>query len=112
MSVSTPNVIDLITYNESLGTLFLIMVENRSWSNFEDQMESEILDKLNYYIAVIDSRALFQKYPDADGAKQSIQLNCLFQPPKEAIGFFDKISSALQEKNIEFIWRFLPDEGL
>lgn len=68
MSIDQTNVVDLIRIDRETGYVVLSVVDHLDWSS--EQTESHLLllqDKLNMYLAFLESGEIYESYPQYEG---------------------------------------------
>ena len=99
MSVLDPDTIDIISTDKQ-GRVVLTIADHLSWN---DQEHLQVLQKkLNAYLAFIESREVYQKYPDAKGRPILLKVSCTFQPNGEGMDFFTKVKEIIEKAGFEF----------
>lgn len=64
MSVENPNVIDIIHTDKDGGHVTLTVTDHLEWGDGEHLLKLQ--DKLNKYLAFVESGEIFEKYPGAE----------------------------------------------
>jgi hypothetical protein len=103
MSVEEPGVIDIIASEEEGSDVMLIVTDHLGWGDREHLMKLQ--DKLNSYLAFIESGEIFEKYPKAKAKKIKLDVVCKFCPDEEGKKFFQLCREAIAKAGYEFSYR-------
>jgi hypothetical protein len=94
--VQNPAVIDLVAHDPSCDEVVLAMYEERAWDGSEDRL-FELQEKFNTYLSFALDGEMSESYPQYQGKKIRIQLNCFYSPDTAAFEFLDQVKAALPE---------------
>ena len=94
MSVEQVDRIDCISTDSVSGEVVLTISDHLPWGDHEHL--HLLQDKLNTYLAFIESDELLQKYPGADGRQVVIEVVGQYPLDGCAAGFFDKARAVIQ----------------
>jgi hypothetical protein len=103
MSIDQANVIDLITSDKESGLITLIISDGLSWE--DEQHLQKLQDKLNSYLAFVQSGDLYKKYPDAQGKRVRIELICRLAPNEMGKEFLQLCAEAIMDAGYQFNYR-------
>ena len=104
MSVCDTKVVDAIGVEDASGKVILTVSDHLEWNEGHLPL---LQDKLNTYIAFIESGELLVAYPDAKGRQPVIDVVCQHEPNHDAETFFIQVRSALEAADVEFRHRVL-----
>ncbi|MBK7684864.1 MAG: hypothetical protein KA388_06280 [Rhodocyclaceae bacterium] len=99
MTVEQPTEIDLIGIDNATGAVHLTVADHLEWNR--DHMIT-LQEKLNAYLAFIESGEIFSTYPYASEREILINLVLKYRPNDEAIVFLTKISVAINNSGFAF----------
>ena len=103
MAVEHSDIIDMVSVEDSTGTLCLSMIEPRAWEPASlDGRIAEIEAKVNQYLHYLASGQAWKDHPTAKAAKKRIELFCRNQPPVEMDSTFRAIEEQLAAQHIGF----------
>jgi uncharacterized protein DUF6572 len=103
MSVDQSKIIDLIGVEKESGDVLLTISDHLDWS--DTRTHQRILqDKLNTYLAFIESGEIFQSYPDSKNRRAAINLALKYEPDDEGRNFLNKARVAIEAAG--FIFRY------
>ncbi|MFG6205923.1 DUF6572 domain-containing protein [Pseudomonas retamae] len=108
MSISETKVVDIIALLEwEPDTVVLVITDHLEWGDRVQQGEHLLLlqEKINTYIAFIESDELLESYPSAKGKKPKIRINGLYELPEQAEAFITRVTEILRGVGIaiEFV---------
>jgi hypothetical protein len=78
----------------------LTVSDHLKWSDAEHVFVLQ--EKLNAYIAFIESGQIESDYPGSVGRKRGICVMAKYEPSNDACEFFEKVRGALAEVGIDF----------
>ena len=104
MSVWDTKVVDFIGVEDASGKVILTVSDHLEWGEGHLPL---LQDKLNTYIAFIESGELLAAYPDAKGRQPVIDVVCKHEPDHDAETFFTQVSSVFEAADVEFRYRVL-----
>ena len=101
MSVEERKVIDAIGIRKSDGRAVLTITDHLPW--LPDNEHLRILqDKLNDYLAFIESGEVYGTYPQAHGREIEIQVIHKYPPIDDAIPFLERVGKAIRAAGFHF----------
>lgn len=108
MSISETKVVDIIALPEwEPDTVVLVITDHLEWGDRVQLGEHLLLlqEKINTYIAFIESDELLESYPPAKGKKPKIRINGLYELPEQAEAFITRVTEILRGVGIaiEFV---------
>lgn len=115
MSIAETKVIDIIAIPEwEPDSVVLVITDHLEWEDEAQQGEHLLLlqEKINTYIAFIESGELLESYPPAKGKSPKIRVNGLYQLPEQGEIFIDRVTEVLKEAGIGFEFVLKADEAI
>lgn len=108
MSITESKVVDIIAIPEwEPDNVVLVISDHLEWGDKPQQGEHLLLlqEKINTYIAFIESGELLESYPPAKGKNPKIRINGLYELPKQGESFIDRVTEILKGVGIgmEFV---------
>ena len=100
MSIEDTQVIDFISKDPKSDEVVLTATDHLEWGESEHLMNLQ--DKLNAYLAFIESGEIFESNPDAKGKKLKIDLVCKYPPDEEGRKFLDLCGEAVENAGFGF----------
>jgi hypothetical protein len=94
MSIEDTKVVDFISTEQDGQSVVLSISDHLEWG--EDEHLLLLQEKLNTYLAFIESGAIFESYPDAEGKKIKINVICQYQPDINGLKFIRKCGEIVQ----------------
>ena len=110
-SVENPNVVDLIKVDPASGQFVLVMIERREWDNGPQQF-SQIEEKINRYMGYVLDGHLTTHYPQYEGKRVQIHLNCAEAPSGKAEAFVTAAQRAIRAHGLEFVVNVTPTHAV
>lgn len=108
MGLEDPTTIDVVSESAD-GEIGLIMTETRRWDGSPERSK-ELQDKLNTYVAFVESGRLVEEYPEAQGRAVRIQLDTLEEPDAQTRTILEHVERRLAEESIRFVVERYPQE--
>jgi len=100
MAVDQPKVIDIIS-NDKDGNTILTISDHLDWS--ETQQHLLVLqDKINGYLAFVESGEIYEKFPDTRNRRIRIEIVFQHKPDSEAFLFLSKAKSVVENAGLGF----------
>lgn len=115
MSITETKVVDIIAVPEwEPDSVVLVITDHLQWGDKAQQGEHLLLlqEKINTYIAFIESGELLESYPPATGKKPKIRINGLYEQPQQAEVFIDRVTEVLKEASIGFEFMLNVDSAI
>jgi hypothetical protein len=94
MSIDQPTTIDAIELDKKTGALHLRIVDHLPW-DFDHLIKLQ--DKINRYLAYIESGEIFSAYPDAAEWELVIDLMLTYRPNEQASAFLQQAAAAIED---------------
>ena len=99
MSIVETNVVDIIAVPEwEPDNVVLVITDHLEWGNKAQQGEHLLLlqEKINTYVAFIESGELLESYPPSKGKDPKIRINGLYELPEQGEFFIDCVTEILK----------------
>jgi hypothetical protein len=107
MAVDQPKVIDFISRNKK-DEIVLTISDHLDWDDTQAHLVI-LQDKINSYLAFLESGEIYEKYPDAKGRRQRIEITFKYAPNQLAYSFLTKATPIIEEAGFSFGFKvFLP----
>ncbi|MBV4484510.1 hypothetical protein HU727_002770 [Pseudomonas sp. SWRI153] len=108
MSIIETKVVDITAVLEwEPDNVVLVITDHLEWGDKAQQGEHLLLlqEKINTYIAFIESGELLESYAPAKGKKPKIRINGLYELPEQGEIFIDRVTEVLRGVGIgmEFV---------
>lgn len=101
MSVDQPRAIDFLGVSKADGNCVLVISDHREWNSWEHLLALQ--EKVNNYLAFIESGEIFAARPDARGCAIEISIRCQFLPESEDDWRFLQLArNAIQSAGFRF----------
>lgn len=110
MSVTDPNVVDVIGVEVATGAVVLTISDHLDWED-PRRHELQLQDKLNTYLAFIESGEMVESYPDARGRAPVISVVMRVSPVESGELFLRKVEEAIRAAGIGFRSSVLENEA-
>ena len=95
MSVDNSQVVDAIGTEKDGTGVTLTITDHLEWGNGEHLLKLQ--DKLNKYLAFIESGEIYDSYPSAKGKKIQISVVCKYDPDIEGYAFLEKCKKQIEQ---------------
>lgn len=105
MTIEQPDLVDFILV-EPEGDTVLTISDHLPWDD-EKQHLLRLQEKLNAYVRFIESREIYQKWPDAAGKPILIEVVLKHPVPAKSLWFFEKATAAIMGAGYKFRVRAL-----
>ncbi|PYY83120.1 hypothetical protein DNK59_20595 [Pseudomonas sp. TKO26] len=105
MSITNPKVIDFwVRSKEEPNNLLLVMTDHLEWGDKAAQGEHLLMlqEKINAYIAFIESGEIYTEIPGAYGKYPIIRVVGLYELPEQAEYFMARVTETLNDVGIGF----------
>jgi hypothetical protein len=104
MAVDDPTSIDFVSTKD--GVVTLSVADHLDWTD-EHAHLSRLQEKLNTYVAFIDSGELVDKFPEAADHSPLIEVHFVHPPTAAAKDFLLKATSTIHSEGISFSYETL-----
>ena len=102
MTVSDPQVIDIVSTSSDGQECVLRIVDHLPWGEPEHLLSLQ--DKINSYLAFLESGEVQTEYPEAEGKRCHILVVCMNEPDELAVDFLRIAGDAVRGAGFEFSW--------
>ncbi len=97
--IEDTSVVDVVGHDPTTDEYVLYMVETRAWG--ADPLQgAQLREKINAYAGFILDGSLTRHYPQTDGAKLRIQLDCPEAPVGEYTDITDRAATELDKLGV------------
>ena len=104
MTVQEEGVIDAIGLEPTTDSVVLTISDHLEWDDANEHLLT-LQNKINRYLAFIESGELVEKYADAKGRSVRIEIMCKYKPSEVALRFLSKAESSVRDAGFAFGWR-------
>lgn len=109
MGIDHPKVVDFCGISQADGCCLLVIADDRKWNDWEHLLALE--EKLNNYLAFIESGEIYTARPEARGLAIEISIRCKFGPEGEDdFSFLRLARNAIEEAGFRF--SVVSEEGM
>ncbi len=105
--VENSKVIDLISVDAVTDTVVLTMIERRPWGA-SDQQFQQIEEKINRYMGYVLDGFLVEHYPQHEGKRVQMRLECAEEPHGDAVMFVKAAARAASDHGLELVVAVKP----
>jgi len=105
--VENPKVVDLIGVDPVSDKVVLTMIERRPWGADQRQFQ-QIEEKINRYMGYALDGFLAEHYPQYEGKRVQIRLECAEEPHGEAVLFVQAAARAASDHGLELVVAVAP----
>jgi hypothetical protein len=101
MTVEQSRVIDIISIDRKIGHVVLTVSDHLDWGDVSHHMRI-LQEKLNYYLAFVESGEILQSYPNAKGRRVVIEIAFKHSPVPEARKLLQTIGRIVEGAGFDF----------
>lgn len=106
MAVDQPKTIDIVSKDND--GFVLTICDHLDWNNTQEHL-TILQDKINTYLAFLESGEIYENYPDAKGRPLQIEIMFNYRPNLEADAFLLKVKLIIEDAGFTFRFdRLLP----
>jgi len=105
--VENAKIIDLITVDPATEKVVLVMIERRPWQASPQQL-AQIEEKINRYLGYVLDGFLAEQYPQYEGRRVTLRLDCAEPPHGEAVDFLRAAAHAIGKEGLELVVNVAP----
>ena len=109
MGLEQTNQVDHIGINKETGNVVLSLFDEFDWQNEGEHLQL-LQDKLNTYLAYVESGQLFEENPQLRNKPVDIFVYGRFPFAEEGAKFLGLASQTISEAGCGFKWSHVPDE--
>ena len=103
MSVEESQLIDIVSTAKDGSSVTLTATDHLEWGDKEHLMM--IQEKLNSYLAFVESGEIYGSYPNAKGKEIKIDIICKFHPDEEGVKFLGLCQEAIDNAGFPFSYK-------
>ncbi len=107
MSVDQPDVIDVISFDPLAQETVLTISDHLDWSDTARHQEL-LQQKLNAYLAFVESGEILAKYPDAERGRISFRIVLKYRPDNEGSLFLKRAQEVVESAGFAWSINYLP----
>lgn len=108
MSVDQPKIIDFLGIDKDSGEVVLTISDHLEWNNSRDH-QVILQDKINWYLAFIESGEIFESYSDSKGRPVVIQVIFKFKPDPEGRQFLARAKEVIESAGFTLRYELLAE---
>jgi hypothetical protein len=101
MSVEQSKVVDFIGVDNETGGVVLTISDHLDWTNSQNH-QAIFQDKINAYLAFVESGEILQRYPDAKGKPVALEVVFKFKPDISGLQFLAKVREVIESAGFAF----------
>lgn len=105
-----PQIVDLITPDESTGEVVLVMLEERAWNSVPDHLR-QVEAKFNAYLEYVLGGHFVKQYPQYEGRAVRLQIDCAENPHAKDSGFFTAMSNFAAGEGLRLVVSVIQKDG-
>ncbi len=105
MSVERFGLVDIVTIDQA-GCVILSVSDHLDWSNSLEHQQI-LQEKLNRYLAFVESGEILEAYPNAKGRPVSFDVVLKFRPDHEGEEFLSRAKAVVESAGFEFRYKVL-----
>jgi hypothetical protein len=103
--IDETKVVDLVGISDEDNYAIMIIIDHFDWGEHDDWHLNLLQDKLNYYLAVLESGEFYEKFPKTKTYKIIIEVTGTYPLNKDAEEFYEKAKRAINGFGFELIFR-------
>jgi hypothetical protein len=103
MTIEQLDEIDIITNDEALEVLTLVISDHVEWDEKNEKLFL-LQEKLNKYLSFLESGEVYEKYPKIKHGNFLISLVCKYRPAGEGVKFLSLAQTAIEGAGFKFNW--------
>lgn len=110
MSIDQEGILDFVAVDDSKNEVNLFVTDHFSWDESVNEHLFMLQEKINTYIAAIESGELVEKYPLAKGRKPVIKVIGKYRLPDSEIvkKFYEEAISTVREAGFDLRFEHFP----
>lgn len=108
--VEFAHIIDVIAEDSKTGEVTLIMLEPRPWDGSELRL-FQLQEKINAYLSFALDGEMAETYPQFEGKKLRLQLDCVGMPGDDVVGFLGMVREQIAFQAINLEVRVMGEGG-
>ena len=107
MTVENPNVVDFISTDTETGDIVLTVADHLPWDEDHEHLLT-LQEKLNRYLAFIESGEILEAYPASAGHRVRIVIMHRKALTSAAIRFLESAKAIVEDAGFGLTWQHLP----
>ncbi len=108
--VEHAHVIDVVAEDANTNEVTLIMLEPRPWDGSELRL-FQLQEKINAYLSFALDGEMAESFPQFQGKKIRLQLDCVGMPGNDAVGFLSMVRDQIAFQGINLEVRVMGEGG-
>ncbi len=104
MTIENPNVVDIVATRDDLDEVLLVITDHLEWQDVHQHLLT-LQEKINGYLAFIESGELLRKYPNAAGKNVRIEVALKHSLPSDGEEFFQRARGIVERAGFRLSWR-------
>jgi hypothetical protein len=101
MSIEQRRVVDAIGISKQDGRAILTITDHLPWLSDKEHL-LVLQDKINDYLAFLESGEIYDAYPKAHGREIEIQVVCKYPPAGNGVRFLELASETVRKAGFYF----------
>lgn len=109
MTVHNPHAVDFISVDDETGEIVLTIADDLPWDGQRAHLPA-LQEKLNAYLAFIESGELLASRPEARGRR--VRINLVHREPLTGVAarFLETAHMIVEDAGFGFTWQHLPGQ--
>jgi hypothetical protein len=101
MSIEQRRVVDFVSTDKADGHITLTISDHLPWLPDNEHL-LVLQDKINDYLAFLESGEIYDSYPKAHGREIEIQVYCKYPPAGDGVRFLELASETVRKAGFRF----------
>lgn len=101
MSIEQRGVVDFVSTDKADGHVTLTISDHLPWQSGNEHL-LVLQDKINDYLAFLESGEIYKTYPTALGREIEIRLICKYSPAGDGVRFLELASETIRKAGFRF----------
>jgi uncharacterized protein DUF6572 len=103
MSVEQTDVIDIVSVDKQTGDVILTISDHLPWGDTVEHQKI-LQEKLNKYLASVESGEIVERYPDAKGRKTVFKIVFKFSPDVEGTNYLERTRQVIRSAGFDLLY--------
>lgn len=108
MAVDQPKIIDFVGVEKMTGAVVLTISDHLGWNDSPNH-QLTLQEKINAYLAFIESGEIFESYPDSKGRRVVISIVGKHAPDTSGREFLAKVRSVVEKAGFGFRFQLFSE---
>jgi hypothetical protein len=108
LSVEQEKVIDVIGFDKNTGYVVLTISDHLDWRDSVNH-QLTLQRKFNSYLAFVESREIFERYPSARDRLVTFRVFFKYRPDADGERFLDRAKQVIEEAGFNLIWEIFAE---